>query len=358
MAHLSKKERIVILMMRGFGDRVRSFQEVADLFNATFPDRNPIVKSTVQKTIKRFEETDTIQDKVKTGRPKSATNETKSLETLQMFIENPHTSIRNVAEAVDVSSSSIERILDTYKFYPYKIHLAQELSEDDFDRRMEFCDVMMRRLDENEDFSKCIVFSDEATFMLNGVVNRHNCRYWSDENPHWMREVRTQNPQKLNVWAGLFGRQIVGPFFIEGNLTSEKYLDMLQNVIVPEIQNLAAPNFGNIWYQQDGAPPHYGHAVREYLDRTFPNKWIGRRGSIEWPPRSPDLSPLDYFFWGHLKNVIYKTKPESLADLRNRIHQEAARITADMIQNSIQKFYFQLAHCQAAQGKQFEHLFR
>ncbi|KAG8289720.1 hypothetical protein J6590_098624, partial [Homalodisca vitripennis] len=46
---------------------------------------------------------------------------------------------------------------------------------------------------------------------------------------------------------------------------------------------------------QDGAPPHYGLHVREYLNNIFPNRLIGRRGSIEWPPRSPDLSPLDYF---------------------------------------------------------------
>jgi hypothetical protein len=58
---------------------------VAVLFNDTFPDRNPIVNSTVQKTIKRFEETDTIQDKVKTGRTKSVTNETKSLVTLELY---------------------------------------------------------------------------------------------------------------------------------------------------------------------------------------------------------------------------------------------------------------------------------
>ena len=235
MVHLNEKERIIILMMRGYGDRVRSFEEVANLFNDEFPDRTPIPKSIVQRTVKRFEENGNVKDKVRTGRPKSATNDTKSLETLQMFIENPHASVRQVGQAIDVSHASIERILDAHKFYPYKIHLVQELSEDDFDRRMEFCDIMMRKFDENQNFFNRIVFSDEATFMLHGELNRHNCRYWSDENPHWMREVRTQHPQKLNVWAGLFRTQIVGPFFIDGNLTTEKYLDLLQNVTIPEM---------------------------------------------------------------------------------------------------------------------------
>jgi hypothetical protein len=41
-------------------------------------------------------------------------------------------------------------------------------------------------------------------------------------------------------------------------------------------------------------------------------RWIVRRGSIELPARSPNLSPLDFFLWGHLKNKIYKEKPQNL----------------------------------------------
>ncbi|CAH0395505.1 unnamed protein product [Bemisia tabaci] len=71
-------------------------------------------------------------------------------------------------------------------------------------------------------------------------------------------------------------------------------------------------------FQQDGAPPHYALAVRAYLHNEFPGRWIGRRGPIEWPPRSPDLSPLDFFLWGHLISVIYQTTPANLAELRQR----------------------------------------
>uniref|UniRef100_A0AAX7UMF9 Uncharacterized protein n=1 Tax=Astatotilapia calliptera TaxID=8154 RepID=A0AAX7UMF9_ASTCA len=49
------------------------------------------------------------------------------------------------------------------------------------------------------------------------------------------------------------------------------------------------------FFQQDGAPPHYGCQVRAFLDEQFPGKWIGRRGPVEWPPRSPDLTPLDFY---------------------------------------------------------------
>jgi len=62
--------------------------------------------------------------------------------------------------------------------------LVQELSEDDFDRRMQFCDLIMEMINDELLFLDNIVFSfDEATFELTGNVNRHNCIYWSDINP-------------------------------------------------------------------------------------------------------------------------------------------------------------------------------
>jgi len=123
--------------------------------------------------------------------------------------------------------------LKSIKFHPYKIHLVQELNEDDPDRRIEFCETMVNKIDEDPPFLYNIVFSDEATFTLKGEVNRHNCRYWSDTNPDWMMDSHTQYPQKVNVWAGLLNNALIGPFFIDGNLNAAKYEDLLRNQIIP-----------------------------------------------------------------------------------------------------------------------------
>lgn len=96
--------------------------------------------------------------------------------------------------------------------------------------------------------------------------------------------------------------------------------------------------------------------MREFLNHTFPNRWIGRRGAIEWPPRSPDLSPLDYFLWGHLKTKIYATQPDSLEDLRQRIINECRLVTPEMLQNVRQRFEQNLYNCMDAGGQHFEHL--
>ncbi|CAL1261342.1 unnamed protein product [Larinioides sclopetarius] len=55
---------------------------------------------------------------------------------------------------------------------------------------------------------------------------------------------------------------------------------------------------------QDGAPPHFSLSVRKALNGKFPDSWIGSEGPIPWPARSPDLTPID-FFWGYIKNFVY-----------------------------------------------------
>lgn len=84
-------------------------------------------------------------------------------------------------------------------------------------------------------------------------------------------------------------------------------MELLRDDLVPALAvlypNRDDPDIPDsaLWFQQDGAPPHYSVAVRNYLNNTFPERWIGRRGTIEWPPRSPDLTPLDFFYGATLR---------------------------------------------------------
>lgn len=248
--------------------------------------------------------------------------------------------------------------MKTHGYHQYKIRLVQELSEDDYDRRVEFCDEMMRRYDEDNQFFNWICFSDEATFELSGpaIVKIYDI---GDVNPHWMRDSHTQHPQKLNVWAGIIGQNIVGPYFIAGNINAENYIafvHLLRTEVVPRIQEITGLAFEQVWFQQDGAPAHFAVIIRDYLNEIFHNKWIGRRGSIEWPPRSPDLTPLDYFYWGYLKSKVFETKPADIDELRARIIDISNLITPEILRNVQESIYIRMAHCQGVNGHQFEHL--
>ena len=74
--------------------------------------------------------------------------------------------------------------------------------------------------------------------------------------------------------------------------------------------------------------------VRQFLNQHFANKWIGRGGPIAWPARSPDLNPLNFHLWGHLKSIVYATSIENAEIPRNRIEQGFRQIreTPEMIE--------------------------
>lgn len=363
MVHLTEMHKITILQMIGYGDNTRTQREVARLFHETFPNLPPISQGTISKIEKQFRELGHVRQIKKEVAANAISNDTK-LDIILEFDENPNTSCRQAEALFHVSRSSISRILKEIKMHPYKLIPTQQLFDDDFDRRTFFCEQMMEMLDNNVIQLEHILFSDECTFSLNGHTNRQNCRYWSRENPHWMREDHTQYPEKVNVWAGIAGDHIIGPFFIDGNLNGDNYLALLQNNVVPTLTNLY-PDPANpqvpanmIWFQQDGAPPHYQINVRQYLNEIFPNRWIGRRGSMEWPARSPDLTPLDFFLWGYVKSIVYKTKPLDLADLRRRITDAIRSVTPEMLRNVRRNFYSRLGFCQDVLGQHFEHLLR
>ncbi|XP_071576406.1 uncharacterized protein [Temnothorax nylanderi] len=209
---LSERERITILMMRGWGVNERSFTDVVRLFNNTYPNRQ-ISKSTVLKTVRRFQETGSVKSRFRSDRPSSATNNDKQLDVLQTFIENPHTSVNRAAQAHDIAPMSVHRILRKNKLHPYKLQYVQELQDGGDERRICFCARMMDLIDASPNFPYQIVFTDEATFTLTGEVNNQNFRLWSDENPNWVRESHTPYPQKINVWCGMIDAYVIGPFF-------------------------------------------------------------------------------------------------------------------------------------------------
>jgi hypothetical protein len=103
--------------------------------------------------------------------------------------------------------------LKRQKYHPYKIKLVQYLAEDDFDRRLEFCQWAVEKCDSDQHFSKKILFSDEAIFYLNGHVNRHNMRYWADSNPNWISDNNVQGDARVMVRCGILDNQIIGPYF-------------------------------------------------------------------------------------------------------------------------------------------------
>jgi hypothetical protein len=86
-----------------------------------------------------------------------------------------------------------------------------------------------------------------------------------------------------------------------------------------------------IIFHQDGAPPHCGLHVREVLKETFPDRWIGRGGPIVLSPCS-DFTPLNYFLWGYVKDIMYWTKVRDITNRKQRLTDAIATTDEGMLQ--------------------------
>lgn len=346
MEQFSHEEKLQIIKWCYSG---QSYRKIRDLISVMWSHRQIPSKTTIESFIKKFEKTGTFNFNKQEINNVSYNNEENVLALIEA---NPTLSLREIATEVGISHVTVYNILKKYKYYPYKFHCHQELLPQDFENRASFCEIIMEKANESRDFIKNICFTDECTFTLNKKPNLHNSRYWSQHNPHYILETNSQYIERVNVWAGILGSHIIGPFFIE-KINSDKYLELLIEKVGPEIANL---NLETVWFQHDGCPAHNAYGVREYLNDTFPNSWIGRGGTINWPARSPDLTPCDFFLWGHLKNVVNRKRYENIEQLKAVISNECRKINARQLHNVRHGFYNRLGYCLAQNGGLFEHL--
>lgn len=205
---------------------------------------------------------------------------------------------------------------------------------------------------EDPAFLTHLMFSDEAHFNLHGGVNRHNFRYWSDSNPHWFREEPLHSP-RLTVWAAIGCAGVIGPVFLRENITGERYLQLLQENLFPAAQQLHS--FNHLIFMQDGAPPHWAVAVRNWLTENLPGRWMGRDSpNLPWPANSPDLTPCDFFLWGYLKSLVYRTQPHNLDELQARIQHEFDVLPMDMVLRAVEQYRHRLQKCVEVGGMSVE----
>ena len=78
---------------------------------------------------------------------------------------------------------------------------------------------------------------------------------------------------------------------------------------------------GNIWFQQDGATCHTAEPTLDVLRPVFEDRIISHRADVVWPPRSCDLTELDYYLWGVVKDKCYAIKPETIDALKENIRE-------------------------------------
>ena len=170
---------------------------------------------------------------------------------------------------------------------------------------------------------KKIIFSDEAHFDLGGYVNKQNCPIWDTENPHAYIEKLT-HPKRVTVWCRFWSRGIIGSFFFVNEqgeaviVNVDHYRAMLNEFLFTKIEE---DDIGNIWFQQHDAMCHIAETTLDVLHPVFEDRIISRRADLVLPPRSCDLTLVDYYLWGAVKDKCYADKPETIDALKDNIRE-------------------------------------
>lgn len=310
----------------------------------------------------KFKRTGSVEDDKKAMATATATVVTDGAKQVvdDFFAADPTRSVRRAAEMLGIKRTSLQRIMKELELSPYKIQVTQPLNEDHTQRRSEFAQLMLEKLQTGEIDVKKIWFSDEAYFTLDGHLNKQNYRYWGRERPE-ITVVRSLHPKKFLVWCAISSHGVFGPIFIDGTLSAANYRKFLDEEFIPFLHGHDLVQ--GHWFMQDGARPHRTADVFEVLNEHFSDRIIGLdypshfQGGIEWPPYSPDLNPCDYYLWGYLKSKVWQTSPTNLPELKTAITTAVDTIDSEACSRVMVGFQNRLTAVLVKDGGHFEPLY-
>jgi hypothetical protein len=337
------------------GECHKFVQRTCRLFNERYPNLPAMTREKFNRMESNFLEFGTV--KSISVRPKPITNdENNEIDVLAYFNAHPRQSIRSAAQDLGITFYAVQAILKKHKMHDYSFTTVQELHPGDSVRRLEFCEQILIKTQEDPLFLRKIIWTDEAKFSREGIINRRNLHHWATENPHLKRNVHFQNRFSFNVFCLLMNNRY--SFIIyDYNLTGERYVEILRGVVSTFLENLPLNILRDSWYQMDGAPAHSTREVHRELTQIFEDRWIGCNGPCRWPPRSPDLTPLDFFLWGYIKSEVYNTPVRTRQELEDRVRTAFRQLNPDHIHKACTKELFSRIHrCLQENGGHIQHL--
>lgn len=343
-------------MLMCYGEARGNASLALRLYQSRYPDaRHPRDSRVITRAYQRIlDNQPVVPVQEGSGRPIRNRVEETILDLVQ---RNPRLGTRTAARMLRrrghgsrLSHWTVHRVLRRDRQRAYHIHKVQALVPGDRQRRVAYCRWLLDQQRRNAAFVSHVIWTDESTFTRNGMWNRRNEHIWSHHNPYAIQETGHQTRWSVNVWAGIYNNKIIGPVFLADRMNGPGYLNFLENALENEMQDLRTEldqereeldqnedlplaRYPTMWFQHDGAPPHVTLPVRQHLDRTFPGRWIGRFGPHLWPARSPDLTPLDFFLWGFVKERVFSTQCETAEEMRVRITGAFEQLRRDIEQD-------------------------
>lgn len=355
MSNLNYSNEEYLNLICLYGQCNKNISRTCDLFAEKYPNVATPNRRFVRQVVENLISFGSFKSTTTKIRP-VLNDEDTAITVLGYFTAYPNASLRDAQRDLGIPFKSIHRILRKYKFKPYSYSLVHNLWLDDPCRRIRFCEFFLTKIQEDEQFLRKIIWSDEAKFSRNGLFNRKNSHYWADRNPHVRRETHYQVSWSFNVYCAIKDDKVLNVHIYDDNLNGAEYVNIIRNYLGESLENLPLNEYVTAWYQHDGAPIHNTREVGEVLNIIFEDRWIATNGPFEWPPRSPDLTPLDFYVWGRIKSMVFATAATTKEDMKQRVRAAFRDLDAAEIRRATQSLSTRVQKCLAANGHQFEHL--
>jgi len=245
------------------------------------------------------------------GRGRKRTTRTKeNVSRISSLISTDiYSSLSYISKITGIPRTGVKEIFHDNNLFSYKVDHVQNFYQDDSKKKLRFCKWY---LGWNKHEDKIVWWSDECTFRLVPQTNSQNNRYRTSEQMDIVEQVKNSQI-KVQVWVSISSDGRILYERLEEIQTSQTYLDLLKRQ-VPSMDS------SNNYFQQDGGSIHKADKVVALLKSNHLHHWIGMKSSEnEWPPRSPDLSPLDYLFWSYVQSKLLDYAMETQEDLYNAL---------------------------------------
>lgn len=206
MAHTYSNEEKVDMLDVYFKAN-RNTENACTRYAERFPERQQPHRTIFRRLVSNLQNFGSFEQKRANYEVNDA--DTRQNTILQNVRNSPSTSVRRVARETGISKSTVHRTLKENKYHPYKPTIVQGLSDNDYHRRLQFSRWYLQKCEDDANFPRKILWTDETRFTNCGVFNRHNYHHWSTENPHLVNQRRFQVRFGFNVWCGLIGMNFV-----------------------------------------------------------------------------------------------------------------------------------------------------
>jgi transposase len=300
--------------------------------------RIPCHLNTVGHWIRRWESELSLEDAERSGRPR-CTDEETDVAIEDFADEKKFVTPRDIRRELQLpcSARSVRRRLDEVNLFGRVSREADSYDQRILTLRLSFAHGFLHFTDAEWD---TVIFSDEVHFCLG-----HHGQVWVQRPPGTAYEPQYCKPPDepaatVTVWGCFCSKGIGAGRIFLGELNKQLYRDILEHNLKPTYERFFPHG---LWrFLQDNASPHYNSDV---------NTWMHNHGIhvIEFPPRSPDLNPIENL-WHLLKYRVEHRNPRTAEELERVVGEQYDAITAEECATLARSMHNRLLQCIAFQG--------